>query len=85
MAIVPRPPGSWRERCAAWRTELAPRAATEHAADWVLPGDPDEFWWPLVGDLKGALGWISEPYDIVMAPRTDFLSRRPPSGVCWRT
>jgi hypothetical protein len=73
VTVVPRPPGLWKGSGAAWRTHLARLAATEHGADWVIPGDPDEFWWPVVGNLKQALSRVSDPYELVMAPSTDFV------------
>ncbi len=67
-----------RDGAAVWRTRLARLAATEHGADWVISGDPDEFWWPVVGDLKETLALIPEPYEQVLAPRTDFVFERDP-------
>jgi hypothetical protein len=58
-----------------WGTELARRAASEHGADWVLHADADEFWWPLAGDLKQALGQIPEAYGAALAPRVEYVPR----------
>jgi hypothetical protein len=55
-------------------TEIG-RLAHEMGADWVIHNDADEFWWPLTGDLKQALGAIPEQFGIVLAPRTEFIAR----------
>lgn len=73
VTLVPRPAGVYWEKEAEWHTQLARRAATEHAADWILPGDADEFWWPLWGDIKDVLGSVSPDREAVIAPRNDFV------------
>ncbi len=47
------------------RSQLARRAVAEHGADWVLPSDPDEFWWPRGESLKDVLAAIPARYGVV--------------------
>lgn len=56
-----------------WVTRMARDAATELGADWVLHADADELWAPVVGDIKDALATIPERYDVVLAPRPEFV------------
>jgi glycosyl transferase family 2 len=58
-----------------WITRMAREAATEHGADWVIHGDADEFWWPLQGSIKDALGAIPPEFGVVIGPRTEFVAR----------
>jgi hypothetical protein len=51
------------------------RIASEMGADWVIHNDADEFWWPAVGNLKDALASVQEPFGMVVAPRTEFVTR----------
>ncbi|MGI8633295.1 MAG: glycosyltransferase family 2 protein [Solirubrobacterales bacterium] len=84
VSIVPRPPGRWGGSSSAWRTLLARLAFTEHRADWVLAGDPDEFWWPLAGDLKAALGGLPDRSELVFVPRTDVVFTGEPKSSALR-
>jgi Glycosyl transferase family 2 len=52
-------------------TRLAGTAA-ELGADWIIHNDADEFWWPVVGDLKDALASIPSEYGLLLAPRAEF-------------
>lgn len=58
-----------------WVTEMARLAATEHAADWVINSDADEFWWPREGSLKEVLAPVSHPYGIVRTVSRAFVPR----------
>lgn len=48
-------------------------AAEEHHADWVIHGDADEFWMPLVGSLRDVFAAVPERYGYVVAHRTNFV------------
>ncbi len=69
-----RMPGQLTEVWGSGRTKIA-RLAFELGADWVIHNDDDEFWWPLTGNLKEALGAIPEHFGMVVAPRTEFVAR----------
>jgi hypothetical protein len=58
---------------AAWVTRMARMAATEHAADWIINNDADEFWWPRQGSLKECFAAIPDEYNIVVGQRHDFV------------
>lgn len=58
-----------------WRTRMARLAATEHAADWVINTDADEFWLPRRGSLKEILAAVPEPYGVVYALSRHFPPR----------
>jgi hypothetical protein len=60
---VIRESGDYRRR--DWITRMARLAASEHAADWVINSDADEFWWPRGGSLKAVLEAIPRRYGIV--------------------
>jgi hypothetical protein len=55
--------------------EAITRIASEMGADWVIHNDADEFWWPTSGNLKDALAQVGEPFGMVVAPRTEFVTR----------
>jgi hypothetical protein len=54
-------------------TELA-REAARNGADWIVPFDADEFWWPAQGGLEGVLSASSAP--VLRAPVVNFVQRR---------
>ena len=58
-----------------WVTRMARLAATEHAADWVINSDADEFWWPRGGSLKDVLATIPERYGVVRGCWRHYLPR----------
>jgi hypothetical protein len=72
LAQVFREDGDALEQ-SAWVTRMARLAATEHEADWVLNNDADEFWWPLVGELKDTLALVPERYGQLSVPRHNFI------------
>jgi Glycosyl transferase family 2 len=57
----------------AWATRMSRLAATEFGADWVIPSDADEFWWPRGGSLKEVLGSVPDRYGIVRALLRQFV------------
>ena len=59
----------------AWVTRMARRAATEHAADWVINNDADELWWPKEGNLKQVFERIPAEYGRLVVSRTNFVAR----------
>jgi hypothetical protein len=46
-------------------TRMARIAATEHAADWVVPSDADEFWWPRRGSFHEILEAVPPEVGVV--------------------
>jgi hypothetical protein len=60
-------------RQAEWQTRMARLAATEHGADWVIPSDADEFWWPRAGSIPEALDPIPAEYGVVRALTRNFV------------
>jgi hypothetical protein len=58
-----------------WVTRMARMAATDHAADWVINSDADEFWWPRAGSLKHVFATVPERYGILRGCWRHFLPR----------
>jgi hypothetical protein len=50
-------------------------AATELGADWVIPSDADEFWWPRGGDLEDVLASVPMRYGVVTCMWRNFPLR----------
>jgi hypothetical protein len=46
-------------------TRMARLAATEHDADWVVPSDADEFWWPRRGSFHDVLEAVPPEVGVV--------------------
>jgi len=53
-------------------TELARLAVAEHGAEWVVPSESDEFWWPRGESLKDVLAVIPPRYAVVQALVREF-------------
>jgi hypothetical protein len=64
----------------AWLTELARLAVAEHGADWVIPSNTDEFWWPRGESLTDVLAVIPPRYSVVQALVRTFAGQRREGG-----
>jgi Glycosyl transferase family 2 len=60
-------------RQAEWQTRMARLAATEHSADWVIPSDADEFWWPRAGSIPEALASVPVEHGVARALTRNFV------------
>lgn len=67
-------------RQSEWQTRMARLASTEHAADWVINSDADEFWWPRGASLKGVLDSVPARYGTARALVRNFAPLRADSG-----
>jgi hypothetical protein len=74
LVELERIPGSLETIWEEGATRIARRAG-ELGADWVIHADADEFWWPVRGNLKQALGSIPDEFGMVLGPRTEFVPR----------
>jgi hypothetical protein len=60
---------------AVWVTRMGRLAAEEYSADWVIPSDADEFWWPSDGNLKDVLARVPAEVEAVHVSRYNFVPR----------
>ncbi len=56
-----------------WRTRMARLAATDHAADWILNTDADEFWWARGATLKEVLESVPSRFGAVGSMNRHFV------------
>jgi hypothetical protein len=63
-------------RQAEWVTTMARLAATEHGADWVIPSDADELWWPRRGSFHEILDAVPPRFGAVRGLMRHFVLRR---------
>ncbi len=59
-------------------TRMAEIARVGHGADWVIHNDADEFWWPLVGDLRDVFSSVPSQFGQITVKRRNF--RPEPDG-----
>lgn len=55
-----------------WVSRMARLAASDHAADWIINSDADEFWWPRQGSLAEALRAVPSSTGGLAIRRCDF-------------
>jgi hypothetical protein len=60
-------------RQSEWMTRMSRLAAVEHGADWVLPSDADEFWWPRNGSLGEVLEAVPKHFGVVRGLMRNFV------------
>jgi Glycosyl transferase family 2 len=60
-------------RQSEWTTRMSRLAATEHGADWVIPSDADEFWWPRGGSFAEILACVPERFGVVRGLMRNFV------------
>ncbi len=58
---------------AEWMTEMSRLAATEYGANWVIPSDADEFWWPRGGSFAEILSAVPERFGAVRGLVRNFV------------
>jgi hypothetical protein len=63
-------------RQAEWVTRMARLAATEHGADWVIPSDADELWWPRRGSFHEILEAVPARFGVVRGLQRHFVLRQ---------
>lgn len=53
-------------------THMADLARVEYRADWVIHNDADEFWWPLVGNLRDVFASVPARFGQIEVQRHNF-------------
>jgi hypothetical protein len=53
-------------------TCMAEIARLGHGADWVINNDADEFWWPLVGNLRDVFSSVPPQFGQIKVKRRNF-------------
>jgi hypothetical protein len=53
-------------------THMVEVARLTHGADWVINNDADEFWWPLVGNLRDVFASIPPRFGQIQVQRRNF-------------
>jgi Glycosyl transferase family 2 len=61
-------------------THMAEIARMGQGADWVIHNDADEFWWPLVGDLRDVFSSLPPQFGQIEARRRNFRPRADGEG-----
>jgi hypothetical protein len=60
-------------RQSEWMTRMSRLAALEHGADWVIPSDADEFWWPRDGSIGEVLEAVPKDFGVVRGTMRNFV------------
>ena len=73
-----------------WMTRMATMARSHFGADWVIPGDADEFWMPKQGTLKDCLcdtdAQMLRCGRVHLVAPVERLDEKPwPDGLIWRS
>jgi hypothetical protein len=56
-----------------WTTRMSREAAAAHGADWVVPSDADEFWWPRGGSFAEILDDVPPRFGVVRGLMRHFV------------
>lgn len=71
VVVTREPAGPVRQ--SEWMTRMSRVAATEHGADWVIPSDADEFWWPRLGSFADVLESVPNRFGVVRGLMRPFV------------
>jgi hypothetical protein len=75
LRVLPPPSDDLHRRQGEWVTLMARLAAAEHAANWVINADADEFWFAHGGSLKDVFGAVHPAYGAVRGLMRHFVPR----------